>query len=83
MSSYKDLLSQAVVKGLGVTFGVMLGLVTVTPVLKYFYFESPSPKKQVEPKKQTKTLNTQTSFDPVEESKMYKNLFDDLQYTQT
>lgn len=76
--SYQDVLSQAVVKGLGVTIGVMLGLVTVTPVLKYFYTESP--RKTVEQKKDSKSSTTnRQSHSVFEVPNEYSALFDDLQ----
>lgn len=83
--SYQELLNQAVVKGLGVTFGVILGLVTVTPVLKFLYTERPN--KQVEKKKLSKNLSeeskksNQTSQTDSElfNHLNYKSLFDDMQ----
>lgn len=87
--SYQELLSQAVVKGLGVTLGVVLGLVTVTPALKYFYTETPrkqsDQKKQVSNKTQESTQSNQMSQTNPEafNETMYKTLFDDLQTSST
>lgn len=78
--SYQELLSQAVVKGLGVTLGVVLGLVTVTPALKYLFSEKQSSRKQLTNTKQTQNASksSQTFTDAENNTKEYKTIFDDL-----
>lgn len=92
--SYQELLSQALVKGLGVTLGVVVGLVTVTPVLKFLYTERPS---RVQAEKKTQSLNkpkdvkqsnqiSQTNLEVLglpDGNNDYKSLFDDLQTSTT
>ena len=78
--NYQQVLSQALVNGLGVTLGVVLGLVTVTPMLKYFYSETP--RRSVEQKKENKQSATDLSRSVYTESAQsnvdmdYKELFD-------